>query len=146
MSTNLRNRLCEFAQIRGNLTDNADGNPEPRFAEGILKLKYSKSEIAEVAKNSRSKRECLLKMNLAPYGGNYRVLDKYINFYQIDTSHFLGQGWNVNNSPADVKPILSTIFYEKINEILQKYLKLIKFYIILKKSYSLRQCLAQVAE
>ena len=45
-----------------------------------------------------------------------------------------------------LKPILSTIFYEKNKEILQKDLKLIKFYIILKKSYSLRQCLAQVAE
>lgn len=105
MSTNLRNRLCEFAQIRGNLTDNADGNPEPRFTEGILKLEYCKSEIADVVKNSRSKRECLIKLNLKPYGGNYRVLDKYINLYHIDTSHFLGQGWNVNNTPADVKPI-----------------------------------------
>ena len=105
MSTNLRHRLCEFAQIRGNLTDNADGNPEPRFTEGILKLKYCKSEIVDVVKNSRSKRECLIKLNLKPYGGNYRVLDKYINLYHIDTSHFLGRGWNVNNTPADVKPI-----------------------------------------
>jgi len=133
LSTNLRNRLCEFAQIRGNLTDNADGNPEPRFAEEILKLKYSKSEIAEVAKNSRSKRECLLKMNLAPYGGNYRVLDKYINFYQIDTSHFLGQGWNVNNSPADVKPIkkyfnneIPITSYKLKNRIIKEKLKPLK--------------------
>lgn len=133
MSTNLRNRLCEFAQIRGNLTDNADGNPEPRFAEEILKLKYSKSEIAEVVKNSRSKRECLLKMNLTPYGGNYRVLDKYINFYQIDTSHFLGQGWNVNNSPADVKPIekyfnneIPITSYKLKNRIIKEMLKPLK--------------------
>jgi len=26
-----RNNLCEIVQIRGNLTDNADGNPEPKF-------------------------------------------------------------------------------------------------------------------
>ena len=25
--------------------------------------------------------------------------------YSIDTKHFLGQGWNVGNSPADIKPI-----------------------------------------
>ncbi len=97
--------FCEFAQIRGNLTDNAVGNPEPRFMEGILKLKYLKEDLIDVVKDSRSKRECLLKLGLKPYGGNYRVLDKYINFYNIDTSHFLGQGWNVCNSPADIKPI-----------------------------------------
>ena len=41
LSTSVGNTLSEFAQIRGNLPDNADGNPEPRFAEvvvGIFKL------------------------------------------------------------------------------------------------------------
>lgn len=42
---------------------------------------------------------------MKPYGGNYRILDKYVSLYEIDTSHFLGQGWNVNNSPSDIKPI-----------------------------------------
>ncbi len=54
---------------------------------------------------SISKRECLLKLGLQPYGGNYRILDKYLQLYQIDCTHFLGQGWNVGNSPADIKPI-----------------------------------------
>lgn len=101
----MRNRLCEFAQIRGNLPDNADGNPEPRFTEGILKLKYSKDDILNVVITSRSKRECLLQLGLKPYGGNYRVLDKYLREYDIDTNHFLGQGWNVGHSSADIKPI-----------------------------------------
>ena len=104
----MRNRLSEFAQIRGNLTDNAVGNPEPRFAEGILKLKYSKNDIQNIVKDSRSKRECLIKLNLKPYGGNYRVLEKYIDLYNINTDHFLGQGWNVGNTPADViDPVVS---------------------------------------
>ena len=105
LSTSLRNQLCEFAQIRGNLTDNADGNPEPRFTEGFLKLKYSKEMLSSIVSTSKSKRECLLKLGLKPYGGNYRVLDKYISLYEIETNHFLGQGWNVGNSPADIKPI-----------------------------------------
>ena len=46
-----------------------------------------------------------MKLGLKPYGGNYRVLDKYIAKFEIDTSNFLGQGWNVGNSPADIKPI-----------------------------------------
>lgn len=72
---------------------------------GILKLKYTREEIERIVSSSISKRECLIKLGLSPYGGNYRVLDKYINLFNIDTSHFLGQGWNVNNSPADIKPI-----------------------------------------
>jgi len=33
LSTSVGNTLSEFAQIRGNLPDNADGNPEPRFTK-----------------------------------------------------------------------------------------------------------------
>ena len=70
-----------------------------------MELKYSKNDIESIVLGSRSKRECLLKLNLKPYGGNYRVLDKYLKLYNISTSHFLGQGWNVGKSPADIKPI-----------------------------------------
>lgn len=70
-----------------------------------MNFRYTKEEVDNVVKNSKSKRECLIKMNLQPYGGNYRILEKYINLYKISTSHFLGQGWNKNNSPADIKPI-----------------------------------------
>ena len=70
-----------------------------------MELKYSKDVISNIVNSSISKRECLIKLNLKPYGGNYRVLEKYLRIYNIDTSHFLGQGWNKNNSPADIKPI-----------------------------------------
>ena len=70
-----------------------------------MKLKYSKNDLEKIVANSKSKRECLIKMNLNPYGGNYRILEKYLELYKLDTSHFLGQGWNVNHSPADIKPI-----------------------------------------
>ena len=71
----------------------------------MLELKYSKSLLEEIVSNSKSKRECLLKLGLKPYGGNYRVFDKYIKLYKLSTDHFLGQGWNVHTSPADIKPI-----------------------------------------
>ena len=70
-----------------------------------MKLKYSKDEIVSIVSNSRSKRECLINLNMEPYGGNYRLLDRYLELFNIDTSHFLGQGWNVGKSPADIKPI-----------------------------------------
>ena len=68
-------------------------------------LKYTNSEIEEIVLGSRSIRECLIKMGLSPYGGNYRVFKKTVEKLNINTEHFLGQGWNKNNTPADVKPI-----------------------------------------
>ena len=70
-----------------------------------MKLKYSKDVLNDIVSNSISKRECLIKLNLKPYGGNYRIFDKYIETFKLDTSHFLEQDWNKNNSPADIKPI-----------------------------------------
>lgn len=70
-----------------------------------MKLKYSKDVLSDIISNSISKRECLIKLNLKPHGGNYRILNRYIEMFKLDTSHFLGQGWNKNNSPADIKPI-----------------------------------------
>ena len=70
-----------------------------------MNSKFSKINLKNIVSQSKSKRECLIKLDMKPYGGNYRILDNYISLYKIDTSHFLGQGWNVNNSPADIKPI-----------------------------------------
>lgn len=39
-------------------------------------------------------RQALIKVNVAPYGGNYDVLRKAIKYFDIDTSHFVGQAWN----------------------------------------------------
>ena len=70
-----------------------------------MKLKYSKDVLEDIVSNSKSKRECLLKLKLKPYGEYYRILDKYIEVYKLNTSHFVDQGWNVNDSPADLKAI-----------------------------------------
>lgn len=70
-----------------------------------MNSKFSKTNLNNIVLQSKSKRECLIKLGMKPYGGNYRILDKYVSLYGIDTSHFLGQGWNVNNSPSDIKPI-----------------------------------------
>lgn len=34
-------------------------------------------------------------LGLKPCGGNYKILHKAIETYDIDISHFTGQGWNV---------------------------------------------------
>ena len=56
--------------------------------------KYSEKDLIEAVKNSSSMRQTLQKLNVAPYGGNYDVLRKAIQHFQLDTTHFTGQAWN----------------------------------------------------
>jgi hypothetical protein len=56
--------------------------------------KYSESQLREAIKSSTSMRQVLLKLNVAPYGGNYDVLRKAVKYFNLDTSHFTGQAWN----------------------------------------------------
>ena len=53
--------------------------------------KYNEQELKDAISTSVSIRESLIKLNLAPYGGNYRTIKKAIEYYKIDTSHFTGQ-------------------------------------------------------
>lgn len=56
--------------------------------------KYSETELRQAVKASQSMRQTLLKLGVAPYGGNYNVLRKALKFFSINTSHFSGQAWN----------------------------------------------------
>lgn len=50
--------------------------------------------IKEAVKVSISIREALMRLGLAPLGGNYACIKKIIKEYDIDTSHFLGAASN----------------------------------------------------
>jgi hypothetical protein len=56
--------------------------------------KYSEDQLKEAVKQSTSKRQVLLKLKVSPFGGNYDVLNKAIQFFSLDISHFYGQAWN----------------------------------------------------
>jgi len=61
----------------------------------IMKLhKYTLEQLKAGIKKSTSIRQVLIKLNVAPYGGNYDVLRKAISHFKLDTSHFTGQAWN----------------------------------------------------
>ncbi|MBV7339743.1 HNH endonuclease [Chloroflexi bacterium TSY] len=53
--------------------------------------KYTDSQLVEAVKTSYSIRAVLLKIGLAPAGGNYESVAKRIENLNLDTSHFLGQ-------------------------------------------------------
>ena len=61
-----------------------------------MKNKKTREEIeAAAAKSSSIAGVCRL-LKLVPSGGNYRIIHNAIEKYKIDTSHFTGQGWNIN--------------------------------------------------
>ena len=90
----------------------------PRFSTSIyylclkdnectMRKKKAKEEFEFAAKNSKSIAGMCRVLGLKPSGGNYRILYNAIEMYKIDTSHFTGQGWNVNLKfkPFEAKPI-----------------------------------------
>lgn len=60
-----------------------------------MKRKWTTEELEKAVAESYSYRSVLKKLNLRPAGGNYGQLKKYIEEYNINTSHFTGKGWNV---------------------------------------------------
>lgn len=61
----------------------------------MSKYKIEKNELEEIVKNVLSIAEVCRKLDIRPVGGNYKTLKKYFRLYDIDISHFTGQGWNV---------------------------------------------------
>lgn len=56
----------------------------------------TKEEYEIAIKNAKSIAQALRNLGIKDRGGNYRIIKNAIDKYQIDTSHFMGQGWNVN--------------------------------------------------
>jgi len=53
---------------------------------------YTTEEFKKAVEESYSIAQALIKLGLSPRGGNYRVFKKFQKLYNIDTSHFTGQG------------------------------------------------------
>lgn len=56
------------------------------------KRKYSLEQFKLAVEQSYSVAGALKKLGLAPKGGNYGVFHRYKELYNVDTSHFTGQG------------------------------------------------------
>ena len=60
--------------------------------------KYNKDELQKIVEKSLSIAEVCRKLNMRPVGGNYKTLKNKFKIFDIDTSHFTGQGWNVGEN------------------------------------------------
>jgi len=57
-----------------------------------MRHSYTVEEFKKAVEESFSISQSLTKLGLSPRGGNYRVFKKFQKLYDVDTSHFTGQG------------------------------------------------------
>ena len=76
-----------------------------------MRYKHTKEELEEVIKKSLSISEVCKNLGIIAAGGNYKTLQNKIKLFNIDTSHFNGQGWNTGTR---YRKVVSPIPIEKI--------------------------------
>ena len=59
-----------------------------------MKVKYTKELLEENIKDCYSFAELARRLGLKPEGSNPKTLKKKLNEFNVDYSHFTGQGWN----------------------------------------------------
>lgn len=59
-----------------------------------MKYKFTKEQIQEAVNNSLSIAQVCRELGIRPGGGNYKTVNMKLKLYNIDVSHFTGQGWN----------------------------------------------------
>lgn len=80
----------------------------------MKKRKWTDEMLIEAVKTSRSIRQVIEKLGLIPAGGNYVQVRESIKNNQLETKHFLGQGWGKGRSNATVpaKPLEKILVQE----------------------------------
>ncbi len=86
---------------------------------------YTDNDLIIAIKNSRSIRQVLIILNLAPQGGNYSTIHRAIKRLQLDTKHFTGMGWKIgNHTPVkDINDYLSNKVYIQTFKLKNKLLR-----------------------
>lgn len=106
----------------------------------IKSLHWEKENLTDIISKSKSKAEVLRKLGFKGYeGGHYRTLNKFISIYSLDTSHFLGQGWNIGGKfkITQPKPINEILIENSTNSTSQIKRRILKENII---PYSCSEC------
>ena len=57
-----------------------------------MRTKYSEQDLIEAVKTSFSVADVCRKVGIKPVGGNYKTIKDKIAKFNIDNSHFTGQG------------------------------------------------------
>lgn len=71
----------------------------------MRRAKYTFEQLTEAVRISTSMRQVLVRLNVAPYGGNYDVLRGKLKALRLDTSHFVGRAWSRNRQLPPRTPL-----------------------------------------
>ena len=69
----------------------------------MSRFKWTKEQLIQAVKNNLFIAGVCRELNLRPVGGNYKTIHYYIKEYNLDTSHFTGQGWNVGTRYKNIR-------------------------------------------
>ena len=73
------------------------------YNKNIMRYKVNQEEFEKIIKECLSIADVCRKLNLVAVGGNYKTINSKIKLWNIDISHFTGQGWNVGMRYKAVK-------------------------------------------
>ena len=69
--------------------------------------RWTKEKLEPIVRESISYSQCLEKMNLVKAGGNYATIQRLIDKFNLDDSHFLGQAHNRGKEIKDFDGLIS---------------------------------------
>ena len=58
------------------------------------RITYTKELLEPIVSNSKSVSDVIRHLGIVPRGGNFNTIKKKIDEFNIDHSHFIGQGWS----------------------------------------------------
>lgn len=64
-------------------------------------IKYTKQLLEQHAEKVKSFSALLRSLGLRDVGGNFRHIQRRCRYFNVDTSHFTGQGWSRGATAAD---------------------------------------------
>jgi 5-methylcytosine-specific restriction endonuclease McrA len=67
--------------------------------------KFTRDQLVAAIDGATSIRQVLIRLDVAPYGGNYGVLRRALHRYNIDTPQFTGRGWSRGKHLSPRKPL-----------------------------------------
>lgn len=70
-----------------------------------LRRTWTDAQFIEAVASSRSVAQVLRALKLQATGANYQTFKTHAARLEVNTQHFLGQGWNVGRSPVVRKPL-----------------------------------------
>ena len=76
------------------------------FPDPLMKQpKHTRERLVAAVNGATSLRQVLIRLDVAPYGGNYGVLRRALTRHNIDTSQFVGRAWSRGRRLSPRKPL-----------------------------------------